>query len=143
MLINEAAGNLAGPTMADTVDTVCPRPTSRSGSTARSCSRSKAAARLAFWARWTTSWNTWAETDAQGDVALVTPFSNESFTIQSGGTFQAEPGDLDTLTKSGGDYLVKMPDGSVNAFHVTTGHSTTKKTRTATRSQPAITRRAR
>jgi hypothetical protein len=28
-------------------------------------------------------------TNAQGDVALVTPYSNESFTIQSDGTFQA------------------------------------------------------
>ncbi len=70
---------------------------------------------------WTTSWNTSAATDAQGDVALVTPFSNESFTIQSDGTFQAEPGDLDTLVKSGSDYLVTMPDGSVNAFLVSTG----------------------
>ena len=122
MLINEAAGNLAGPTMADTVDTVSPAPDLALGIDRSFMQSIEGRSQIGlFGLGWTTSWNTWAETDAQGDVALVTPFSNESFTIQSGGTFQAEPGDLDTLTKSGGDYLVKMPDGSVNAFHVTTG----------------------
>jgi YD repeat-containing protein len=122
MLINEAAGNLAGPTLADTVDTVSPAPDLSLGIDRSFMQSIEGRSQPGlFGLGWTTSWNTSAVTDAEGDVALVTPFSNESFTIQSDGTFQAEPGDLDTLTKSGNDYLVKMPDGSVNAFLVSTG----------------------
>ena len=122
MLINEAAGNLAGPTLADTVDTVSPAPDLSLGIDRSFMQSIEGRSQPGlFGLGWTTSWNTSAVTDAEGDVALVTPFSNESFTIQSDGTFQAEPGNLDTLTESGGDYLVTMPDGSVNAFLVSTG----------------------
>ncbi len=122
MLINEAAGNLAGSTLADTVDTVSPAPDLSVGIDRSFMQSIEGRSQPGlFGLGWTTSWDTSAVTDAQGDVDLVTPYSDESFTIQSDGTFQAEPGNLDTLTKSGGDYLVTMPDGGVNAFLVSTG----------------------
>ncbi len=122
MLINEAAGNLAGPTLAETIDTDSPAPDLSLGIDRSFMQSIEGRGQSGmFGLGWTTSWDTWAVTDAQGDIDLVTPYSDESFTIQSDGTFQAEPGNLDTLTVSGGDYLVTMPNGSVNAFLVSTG----------------------
>ncbi len=122
MLIAQAAGDLAGPTMASTVDTVSPAPDLSLGID-RTFAQSIEGrdARGLFGLGWSTSWDISAATDSAGDVSLITPYSDESFTLQSDGTYQAEPGNLDTLTKSGGDYLVQMPDGGVNAFNVTTG----------------------
>jgi RHS repeat-associated protein len=58
-----------------------------------------------------------AARDASGNVGILFASTVRLFTLQSGGTYLAQPGDYGTLTvASNGEYLVREKDGTITAF---------------------------
>ncbi len=70
----------------------------------------------AFGDGWTFTYGAAATTDASGNVYITSSSGTELFTLQSNGSYAAQPGDTATLTVSNGDYLLTEAGGTVERF---------------------------
>jgi RHS repeat-associated protein len=66
---------------------------------------------------WTDNWAISASTDSQGNVTVSESGAIRVFTLQSNGSYQAEPGDYGVLTLSNGAYQLREKDGTLIAFN--------------------------
>ncbi len=65
---------------------------------------------------WDDPWDVSASVDAQGDVDIQSPGSNEFFSPLPGGGYAGEPGDYATLTEQYGAFQLEEADGTITAF---------------------------
>jgi len=65
---------------------------------------------------WTFTYGISAVTDASGNVYITLPSGTELFTLQSNGSYTAQPGDPSKLTKSVGAYVLTGINGTVERF---------------------------
>ena len=66
---------------------------------------------------WTTNWDIFATTTANGDVAIYNDGVTLYYTLQPDSSYTDEVGDHSTLTLVNGDYLLKTTDGMLYQFN--------------------------
>jgi RHS repeat-associated protein len=66
---------------------------------------------------WTDNWEISATTDSQGNVTVEEDGTILFFALQSDGTYEASPGDNETLTMVAGAYQLREADGTILAFN--------------------------
>lgn len=115
--LEQASGILPNITLADTTDIA-----ENGGGIAPSLTRTYSASLLnrnnpgPFGDGWTFTYGISALTDASGNVFITSPSGVEFFTLQSDGSYAAQPDDNSILTKSGGGYVLTAINGTVERF---------------------------
>ncbi|MGO9809270.1 MAG: RHS repeat-associated core domain-containing protein [Isosphaeraceae bacterium] len=66
---------------------------------------------------WAVNWFSSLSTDAQGDVDIEDGGATSFFTLQSDGSYVAQPGDYESLTLNQGLYYLQDPEGTVTVYH--------------------------
>jgi RHS repeat-associated protein len=66
---------------------------------------------------WTDNWAISATTDSQGNVTVDEGGAILSFALQANGTYEASPGENETLTMVAGAYQLREADGTILAFN--------------------------
>ncbi len=66
---------------------------------------------------WTDNWAISATTDSQGNVTVDEGGAILSFALQADGTYEASPGENETLTMVAGAYQLREADGTILAFN--------------------------